>query len=107
MGTGYTLRCTETLTLKYVIGQVTFPSDVKTSTSLPNLEGPYSAEIQTNNFSIWWIYRNSSGITEKKSLSSRFTHRSFRHKNLSKLENSWGVPVVAQQKRILLGTMRL
>lgn len=57
--------------------------------SLPILEGPSSAEISINNFSILWRFRNSSGITEKTFFLSIFTDNSFRHGNLSKLEKSW------------------
>lgn len=57
--------------------------------SLPILEGPFSAEISINNFSILWSFRNSSGITEKTFFLSIFTDNSFRHGNLSKLGKSW------------------
>lgn len=94
MDTGYTHRSTEALTLKWIIGQELFPSDIKTSKSkchayLPSLEGPTSAEIWITNFSIWWRFRNSSGMTEKTFCLSRFTDNSFRHRNLSRLGKSW------------------
>lgn len=94
MDTGYTHRSTEALTLKWIIGQELFPGDIKTSKSkchayLPSLEGPTSAEIWITNFSIWWRFRNSSGMTEKTFCLSRFTDNSFRHRNLSRLGKSW------------------